>query len=227
LESEDMLLLHTIHEGQTGEGAEEEDGDSDDEEEGSDVESGGDEGGDRDIMTPCADDHGSSSASDVDSDEDRPTRRRDDDSDGDEDGDIIDPLTTRLQAHLKLSRGGAPSEDDSSGSGDSSDEDGEAEEGRKKESGGVPKIEDQIHVLQRKKTTRKILTAEEIRNKLKNKERQTRFKNCNKNKTQRKMKNEAADACRQGGGDGDDEILFCYSQRIPDTLQEFRKKSAG
>ncbi|CAD7952927.1 unnamed protein product [Amoebophrya sp. A25] len=79
-------------------------------------------------------------------------------------------------------------------SDDSSDE--EAPEG----GGGAQKIEDQIHVLQRRKIQRKILTADEIRNKLKQKEKQQKFKNCNKNKMQMRMKDDAKAACRGDGG---------------------------
>ncbi|CAD7967071.1 unnamed protein product [Amoebophrya sp. A120] len=61
-------------------------------------------------------------------------------------------------------------------------------------------VQDQIHVLQRKKVQRKVLTADEVKNKLKQKEKQQKFKNCNKNKMQRKMKNDATQACKEMGG---------------------------
>lgn len=61
----------------------------------------------------------------------------------------------------------------------------------------VPQIENQIHVLRRKK--REKLTPAEIREKMKNKAKQQNFRNAGKNKGQKKMKNEFKSACQDFG----------------------------
>merc|ERR1711865_88944 len=61
----------------------------------------------------------------------------------------------------------------------------------------VPQIENQIHVLRRKK--REKLTPAEIREKMKNKAKQQNFRKAGKNKGQKNMKNEFKSACQDFG----------------------------
>merc|ERR1719181_1804926 len=92
---------------------------------------------------------------------------------------------------------GADSDSDASDNEKNADQyDSDAEEAKDGQE-TVPQIENQIHVLRRKK--REKLTPAEIREKMKNKAKQQNFRNAGKNKGQKKMKNEFKSACQDFG----------------------------
>lgn len=63
----------------------------------------------------------------------------------------------------------------------------------------VPQIQDQIHVLRRKKKTRRIVTAEEARDKFKKEVRNAATRNCNKTKSARANRAECKEATKDLG----------------------------
>lgn len=93
------------------------------------------------------------------------------------------------------------SPDTHNGRSDSESEDQDAEDGdychKGENEAQVPTIENQIHVLRRKK--REKLTPAEIREKMKNKVKQQNIRSAGKNKGQKKMKQEFKSTCQDFG----------------------------
>jgi len=119
----------------------------------------------------------------------------------DDDEDIMSPLRMIKNRVANDMLNNSPETQLNSDSEDENDKnngsDSDGDYAENKEEAAVPQIENQIHVLRRKK--REKLTPAEIREKMKNKAKQQKIRGAGKNKGQKKMKQEFKSTCQDFG----------------------------